>query len=509
MKYAENGASDYHPDPGHYQWRTRFRGAQPLRASERSTRLLYLSNGSRLLTAMQHRLPKRLEPIAAQLRSGRGRMAWLAGVAVLVATATVASIPGGGPGLPDARLPTPPAQSFLGEAAPARQATAVREPAPADSGPEQHGTLERPWQELRVRSGDTFSTLIARAGFDTADFLPAVLNHPEAKPLYQLRPGQRIRVRAQAGKQIDEVTYRIDHADTLRIVRAGTDYEVRRESRNLETRLAHVTGTIESSLFDDGQDAGLSDALILKLVEIFGWDIDFALDLRRGDRFSVVHEEKYWLGQKIADGQILAAEFVNRGRTFRAIAHRGADGVTTYFAPDGTSVRREFLRTPVEFSRISSGYTLKRFHPILKTWGAHRGVDYAAPRGTPVRATATGRVLTIGTHGGYGKRVVLKHGGAYSTLYAHLDRYAASLRAGSFVQQGQIIGYVGATGLATGPHLHYEFQVDGAHRNPLTFRFPAGAPVPAIERGEFARRSEFLTARLERISVAPTQVAQR
>jgi murein DD-endopeptidase MepM/ murein hydrolase activator NlpD len=276
--------------------------------------------------------------------------------------------------------------------------------------------------------------------------------------------------------------------------------------REYETRLAYVSVTIERDLYSDGMEAGLSEALVSRLAEIFAWDIDFARHVQPGDSLAVVYEERYWLGQKVADGQIRAAEFVNGGTTYRAIAQRDEYGFTHYYTPNGMSMQRMFLRAPLEYTRISSGYTLKRFHPILKSWTAHRGIDYAAATGTPVRATATGRILAIGNYGGYGKRIVLTHGGQYNTLYAHLSRFQPGLREGSLVEQGQIIGYVGATGLATGPHLHYEFHVNGKHHDPLRFRFPGATPIAARWRPKFDRNMRELVAQLDRIS-APARFA--
>ena len=324
--------------------------------------------------------------------------------------------------------------------------------------------------------------------------------------LYQIRPGQPLRLRADASGRLQELSLDMDLTETLRLVRARSQFNVIKDTRQLETRIAHVTGTIESSLFEDGQEAGLADALIMQVVEIFGWDIDFALDLRRGDSFSVVHEEKYWQGQKIAEGPILAAEFVSQGKAYRAIGYRDANGAASYYTPEGMSMRRQFLRTPVEFSRITSRFSSGRFHPILKTRRAHTGVDYGAPVGTPVRATSTGRILSLGLKGGYGQCVVIRHGGAYSTLYAHLSRFNANLRVGSYVEQGQVIGYVGKTGLATGPHLHYEFQVNGEHRNPLTYKFPGSTPIAAENRQDFERTSQTRMAQLDLIG-RNTQVA--
>jgi murein DD-endopeptidase MepM/ murein hydrolase activator NlpD len=416
------------------------------------------------------------------------RRVWLVGAAALITTATLASIPMSETfQLPFSESRDAPVPAMATSSAPGTQS--LRET------PDVDGV----WREIAIRRGDTFTQLMQRTGLEIGDLITSLRNNPEARPLTRLRPGQRLRVRTGADGQIHEVSYELDASESLRLTRRADGYEVRREARQLETRVAHVTGTIHKTLFEDGQEAGMSDALILKLVEIFGWDIDFALDLRRGDRFSVIHEEKYWLGQKIADGTVLAAEFVNRGRTYRAFAHRDPAGFTRYYEPDGLNKRRDFLRTPIEFSRVSSGFSLNRFHPILKTWTAHKGVDYAAPAGTPVRATATGRVLALGAEGGYGKRIVLKHGGAYSTLYAHLSRYQSNLRVGSYVEQGQVIGYVGSTGLSTGPHLHYEFQVDGQHRNPLTMKFPGTASIGADFREAFLADTRMLSARLDLI----------
>lgn len=439
----------------------------------------------------------------------RSRGAGLLAALALIATATIASIPEWEqlPANSLAELATPPPQIFSGEAT--RPGTSdVATTATGDAARFSPGEVAT-WKEIIVRRGDTFTGLLTRAGLESGELISVILGRGEAKPLYHLRPGQKLRVRADTDNRILELTYAIDHADILRLQRDGDGFTITRENRNFETRLAYVAGAIESSLFEDGQGAGLSDPLIMKLVEIFGWDIDFARDLRAGDRFSVIHEEKYWLGQKIADGPILAAEFVNQDRRFRVLAHRDASGTNAYYTPEGLSVRRPFLRTPIEFSRVSSGYTLKRFHPILKTWTAHRGVDYAAPTGTPVRATATGRVLALGTDGGYGKRIIIRHGGAYSTVYGHLNGYARGLRAGSHVEQGQIIGYVGSTGLSTGPHLHYELQVDGVHRDPLRFKFPSGQPIAADQREKFRADIAPLLAQLERIGTSTLLAASR
>lgn len=441
-------------------------------------------------------------------RPFHSRSVWLVGLAVFITSVTIAAIiPRGSDSLPkDALVPSMPPQTvLLGEtllpaaAQPSndkRTETEISQKAPA----------REPWIELTIRKGDTLSDILKREGHDSSEIHRLIQTNPDARVFRQLYPGQRLRLRAEAGGLLQELVYETDPGEAFHLVRHEDRFELTKELRSFETRVAHVTGTIESSLFEDGQDAGLSDNLVMKLVEIFGWDIDFALDLRRGDSFSVIHEEKFWQGQKVADGVILAAEFINQGRVFRAIAFRDANGYTSYYTPDGTSVRRPFLRTPVEFSRITSRFTRGRYHPILKTWRAHKGVDYAAPVGTPARATASGRILAIGWNGGYGRRIVIRHNATYSTIYAHLSRFRSDLRVGSFVDQGQTIGYVGATGLANGPHLHYEFQVNGAHRNPLTYKFSGGGKIASQNYDEFMQIANRWTTRLDVIG-HKTQVA--
>lgn len=353
--------------------------------------------------------------------------------------------------------------------------------------------------EVVVRAGESLAGILRREGHDVPEILQAVQNNPEARSLYRLVPGQQLIIRTDTAGQLQELVQRVQPYESLRLTRALRGFEVTREKRDYEVRLAYVTGSIERSLFEDGQEAGLSDPLILYLAEIFGWDIDFALDLRHGDSFAVVHEEKYWLGQKIADGDILAAEFINQGRVYRAIGYRDENGSIEYYTPEGVTLRRAFLRTPVKFSRVSSAFTNSRYHPILKSWRAHKGVDYAAPTGTPVRATGSGRIVSVGWNGGYGNTVVIRHRGAYSTLYAHLSRYRAGLRAGQDIKQGEIIGFVGQTGLASGPHLHYELQVDGVHQNPLTFVFPGEDHVASDVTAGFLQAVAGWNAKLDLI----------
>jgi murein DD-endopeptidase MepM/ murein hydrolase activator NlpD len=259
-----------------------------------------------------------------------------------------------------------------------------------------------------------------------------------------------------------------------------------------------VSAEITSSLYEAAVEAGLSNNLIMELEKIFGWDVDFVQDIRVGDTFHVIFNDYRVDDKKIADGDILAAEFTTQGNTYRAIRFADAEGNASYYTPEGDSMLGTFLRSPVEFSRISSRFG-KRKHPISKKWKAHKGVDYAAARGTPIRATADGNVIHAGNKGGYGKTIVLRHAGRFSTLYAHMNGYAKGIRSGSRVKQGQIIGYVGSTGYSTGPHLHYEFRVDGVHRNPLTYKTPKASSISPDLKNQFLQIAASWTKKLDNV----------
>lgn len=354
------------------------------------------------------------------------------------------------------------------------------------------------WVETRVVSGDNMSLIFNRLGLSPRDLHDIVSAGGESDQLKRLHPGQTIRVRLDASKVL-ELTQSLDELRTLHIRREGDLFTARVIESKPDIEVHAVTGTISSSLFLSGQRVGLSDAVIMNLASIFAWDVDFVLDIREGDTFSVVYNE-YWVdGKKIKDGEIIAAEFNNRGRTLRAVRYV-LDGRESYFSDSGRSMRKAFLRTPVNFSRISSRFSLNRKHPVLNKIRAHKGVDYAAPHGTPVKATGDGRIELAGTKGGYGKTIVIRHGSEYETLYAHLSRFARGIRAGERVTQGQTIGYVGQTGLATGPHLHYEFHVNGTHRDPLKVAFPSAAPIPVEHRKEFEATAAPLLAQLDHLA---------
>jgi len=270
--------------------------------------------------------------------------------------------------------------------------------------------------------------------------------------------------------------------------------------RKPEINVAYGEGVIDSSLFLAGQKAGLSQSQIMELANIFGWDIDFILDIRSGDRFNFTYEELYLDGEKYKNGRILAANFINRDRELSAVLYRQKNGVSNYFTPEGKSMRKAFIRTPVDFARISSHFNLRRKHPVLHKIRAHKGTDYAAARGTPIKATGDGKVIHIGRKGGYGKAIILQHGQKFTTLYAHMSKYAKGIRTGKRVKQGQVIGYIGSTGLASGPHLHYEFRVNGVHKNSLKVKLPHATPVPKGERARFEQQTRNYLAQLQTFS---------
>ncbi|MAJ91002.1 MAG: M24/M37 family peptidase [Legionellales bacterium] len=239
----------------------------------------------------------------------------------------------------------------------------------------------------------------------------------------------------------------------------------------------------------------------MQLVAIYGWDIDFALDIRKGDSFTVIYEEQYKEGRMVVEGPIIAAEFINKEKVIRAFRYLDNSGRNDYYNSNGEAMRKAFLRTPVDFfSRISSKFSFGRKHPVLNKIRAHKGVDYAAPMGTPIKATGDGIVAYVGKNGGFGNTIKLKHGGAYTTVYAHLHRFVKNISRGKKVKQGQIIGYVGQSGLATGPHLHYEFQIHGVHRNPLTVKLPKVKTIKKEVISEFKKSIRPMLAELDRIT---------
>ncbi|MEA5445223.1 peptidoglycan DD-metalloendopeptidase family protein [Gammaproteobacteria bacterium AB-CW1] len=350
---------------------------------------------------------------------------------------------------------------------------------------------------LEVKGGDSLARVFQRAGLDRTDLHFIVSLGGETEKLTRLRPGDQVEIVDDGSGNVLRLSHRIDSDRILEVSRGDNGFEKEVTELPVQRRVAFASGVIERSLYQDARAAGLSTNLIMNLAGIFQWDIDFVLDTRRGDEFVVIYEELYRDGEKIRDGQILAAEIVNRGNRLQAVRYTKPSGESDYYNPEGDSMRRTFLRAPLDYVRISSHFNPNRRHPVLNRIRAHRGVDYAAPTGTPIRAAGDGRITLRGRHGGYGNTVQIQHGERYSTLYAHMSRFANGHRVGSRVRQGEVIGYVGQTGLATGPHLHYEFLVDGVHRNPVTVDFPAADPVPEEYREHFFTTTAPLVAHLD------------
>ena len=368
---------------------------------------------------------------------------------------------------------------------------------------EKVSEVELNWQEVIIKSGDNLSRIFPRVGLTARDVYNIAQLGDDIKPLLNLKPGQSLRFAFkddEATKTLQQLQLQLSAIQTLDVISTADGLQASLLTRDVENRQTHATGIIESSLFEAGIDAGLSNKLVMELAYIFGWDIDFALDLRKQDHFKLIYSEDYLDGEKVADGAIVAAEFTNQGKTFRAIRYTDDSGSSNYFSPEGDSMRKTFSRTPVHFSRISSRFNPNRKHPVLKTNRPHRGVDYAAARGTPILATGDGKIEFRGTKGGYGRTVVLTHGGKYTTLYAHMSSYKRGLKRGSRVKQGQTIGFIGSSGLATGPHLHYEFRVNGVHRNPLTVSLPKAEALPKKYLTDFKQQSQQLLAQLDSLN---------
>jgi len=355
---------------------------------------------------------------------------------------------------------------------------------------EQNGPLpltdyaeEEKWSTELVRKGDNLSKIFNRIGLSAQQVHKVVTLDDNTKLLKNLKPGEIISYQLTGDKQLQALKYTINIQKTLYIELVEGKLASRFENKSIEYRTAFAAGEIDDSLFAAGKSAGLTDTQVMQLANIFDWDIDFILDIRKGDTFSMLYQEKYLEGEKIGNGEILAAEFVNQGKSFQAVLYTDLNGSSSYYTPDGLSMRKAFLRAPLNFSYISSNFKPRRFHPILKRWKAHRGIDYRAPTGTPIRAAGDGKVIASSYSKYNGKYVFIQHGQGIVTKYLHMSKRAVSKN--KRVKQGQIIGYVGATGLAEAPHLHYEFLVNGVHRNPRTVKLPQAEPVAKSEKARF------------------------
>jgi murein DD-endopeptidase MepM/ murein hydrolase activator NlpD len=395
------------------------------------------------------------------------RSAWILQVGLLLIVGALASVPR------ESEL-----QAQIPEAQPAPVASEPVAPA------QDQANLAFSTIDVVVSRNDTLDQLFRRFELNLAD-LATLRGLPELRSqLDRLKPGELLRLTHHDGELV-ALERKLSDSETLKVTRDAQGFisDVLENPLEIYTRTA--SATIDSSLFQAVANANLDERIAFELAEIFQYDIDFVLDIQSGDRFTVVYEEVFQDGERLRTGNLLAAKFINEGREYRAVRYVDDKGQGEYFTPDGRSLRKAFIRAPVQFSRVSSRFNPSRRHPVLNTIRAHRGVDYAAPVGTPVRAAGEGRVRFVGRQGGYGNVIELEHGSGVVTVYGHLSRFAAQMRRGQRVELGKVIGYVGKTGLATGPHLHYEYRIRGVHKNPQTVPLPDAAPIPAEQRDRF------------------------
>lgn len=348
-----------------------------------------------------------------------------------------------------------------------------------------------------VRPGDSTARIFTSLEIPQRELKLLERTKPHGERLADIHPGHTFTFTVNGNNEIIKLTYAPSRLEKLAFERAGDGFIGREVQRDPEIQTAYKHATIDSSLFVASQRAGLDDSLTMRLAQIFQWDIDFVLDIRKGDEFYVLFEERYLDNEFIGYGEILAAEFINQKDSYRAVRYVTESGKSGYFNPEGRNMRKAFLRAPVEFSRISSNFNLRRKHPLYKRTMPHRGIDYAAPTGTPILASGDGRIQSASKSDANGNYIVLQHGEEFTTKYLHLSRFARGVRAGSRVEQGQIIGYVGSTGWATGPHLHYEFLVNGVHQNPRTVKLPDARPISEDEIPRFASTTTEYFGRLE------------
>ena len=348
------------------------------------------------------------------------------------------------------------------------------------------------WKQLQVKKGDALSALFSKAGVSQQVMLDILDLGKSVKTLTRLFPGEQLEFGFDADGQLQELRYALNHLSTLRISRnAEGKFSAEELKKEVELRSQFATAEIRSNFWSAGIEAGLSEAQIMSLAGIFGWDIDFGLDIRAGDSFSVLYDTQYVDGEFISNGDIIAAQFMNQGHLYQAVRH--TDG--NYYKPDGASMRQAFLRAPVSFQYVSSNFNPRHLHPVLKTVRPHNGVDYVAPVGTPIMAAGDGRVIASAYNNLNGHYVFIQHANNIVTKYLHLSKRLVAK--GDKVRQSDVVGRLGSTGRVTGAHLHYEFVVDGVHRNPRTVKLPQANPLGGAEQLAFKAKASEILAQLQ------------
>ena len=356
-------------------------------------------------------------------------------------------------------------------------------------------------REETIQRSDTFFSVVARLGVSDQDALAFLRTNSKTQQISrQLRPGKTVTAKTDENGKLIAIYFPLAGQESVfAIERRGNDFVAGEKNLDLEPLTVVKSGAISTSLFGATDAADIPDAIAIQLAEIFGGDIDFHRDIRKGDQFSLTYETFSYQGKPVQSGRILAAEFINDGNLFTAYWYETEKGRGAYYTAEGKSVQKAFLRSPLAFSRITSGFSTGRQHPVLNVMRAHKGIDYGAPTGTPVRAVSDATIEFSGRKGGYGNLIVLKHQGAYSTAYGHLSKFAPGIKKGGHVTQGDTIGFVGQTGLATGPHLHYEFRVNSQQVNPLSIKLP---DVNKLEAAQLARFKNAISTCVSQLSLA-------
>lgn len=357
-------------------------------------------------------------------------------------------------------------------------------------------------REVLIQRGDNLASVLDRMGINDAEAFVFLRNNKKAEALArQLAPGKVFSAQVKQNGELHSLIFPLngERSNALVIERTIEGFAAETHAMPVETKVSLKSATIQHSLFGAADGAGIPDGIAVQLADVFSGDIDFHRDLRKGDKFSVIYETTTHQGKTVGSPRILAAEFINDGKSFRAFWYQPENGTGGYYTETGRSVRKAFLRSPLEFSRITSGFSNARYHPVLRETRAHRGIDYGAPTGARVKTTGDGVIEFAGVQGGYGKVIMVRHAGNRTTVYSHLSGFASGIRKGTRVAQGEVIGYVGATGIATGPHLHYEFRVDGIHRNPVAVVLPDAPPLPSVQLAAYKASVQELTSQIETI----------
>ena len=426
---------------------------------------------SLILTQNKSLSLRKIKPLNKTLCLGKVQLGWLFALLLLPVFGLVAAF--------SETPPSRPAQVNI---------ETVNEEVPLPLAVDALRNSEEFWQIDTVRREDTLESLFKRMGVRDEDAVKFLTLSQDAKALNtQLIPGHTVEIKTNPAGKLLHIEYEVDAETILVAGLTQNGYQVATQKLLLQSHQMLASGKISDSLFSATDDAGIPDAITLQIADIFSGEIDFVEDIRAGDTLNVVYEAFYNAGELMKTGNVLAVEYIKQGKKYTAIRFGGAKGKYAYYTADGKSLHKSFLRSPVEFSRISSTFSSGRFHPILHRLKAHKGVDFAAPIGTRIKAASDGIVDFVGNKGGYGNVIVIKHDNQIGTVYGHLSGFAAGLQRGQQISQGDIIGFVGMTGLATGPHLHYEFLVSGVHRDPLTVALPTNIPIDAELKPEFEK----------------------